>query len=167
MLYIPASAALWFLPFVLPLCLYTAFTDMREMRITNQTVIALALVFVVVGPIALPFDVYAWHLVYMVIVFVVCVLLNAVGAMGAGDSKFIAAASPFVFVGDLRLVMAIAAANLLAAWATHRLAKHTRLRNIAPHWQSWDDALGKKFPMGLALGCTLAIYLIMGAVWGA
>ena len=47
---IPAVAALWFLPFVLPICFYVAFTDMREMRITNQAVIALACVYIVVGP---------------------------------------------------------------------------------------------------------------------
>lgn len=164
---ITAWAALWFLPFVLPLCLYTAFTDMREMRITNQTVIALVVVFLVIGPVALPFDVYLWRLVYMIGVLVVCVILNFAGAMGAGDAKFIAAASPFIALGDVRLLMAIAAANLLGAWVTHRLAKHTGLRKIAPHWRSWDDELGKKFPMGLALGSTLAIYLIMGTIWGA
>lgn len=164
---ITAYTALWFLPFVLPLCLYTAFTDMREMRITNQTVMALALVFIVVGPIALPFDIYLWRLVHLVIVLVVCIVLNFAGAMGAGDAKFIAVASPYIALADVRLLMAIAAANLLGAWVTHRIAKHTRLRNIAPHWRSWDDELGSKFPMGLALGSTLAIYLGMGAIWGA
>ena len=51
---IPAVAALWFLPFVLPICFYVAFTDMREMKIKNHAVTALALVFVVVGLIVLP-----------------------------------------------------------------------------------------------------------------
>jgi prepilin peptidase CpaA len=167
MMAITAYAALWFFPFVLPLCLYTAFTDMREMRITNQTVIALALVFLVIGPIALPFETYLWHILYMVVVLIVCIVLNGAGAMGAGDAKFIAAATPFIALGDMRLLMAIAAANLLGAWATHRIAKHTPLRKIAPHWKSWDDKLGKKFPMGLALGSTLAIYLGLGTAFGS
>ena len=51
---IPSAAALWFLPFVLPICLYVAFTDMREMRIKNHAVVALAAVFAVVGLIAVP-----------------------------------------------------------------------------------------------------------------
>ena len=43
---ISATAALWFLPFVLPICLYAAFTDMKQMRITNQAVLVLIAIFV-------------------------------------------------------------------------------------------------------------------------
>ena len=57
------------------------------------------------------------------------------------------------------------AANLLAAFVTHRLVKYTPLRRIAPGWKSWD--MGWKFPMGLSLAGTLAIYLGLGAVYGA
>ena len=66
--------------------------------------------------------------------------------------------------GDLRLLLAILAANLLAAFATHRLAKHSALRRLAPGWKSWD--MGWKFPMGLCLAGTLAIYLGLGAIYG-
>lgn len=160
----PALAALWFLPLVAPICFYVALTDMREMRITNQAVLALAAVFVVVGPFVLPLPVYALRLAQMVAVLVAGIVLNSAGAVGAGDAKFAAAAAPFVAAGDLRLVLAIFAANLLAAVATHRLARHSPLRRIAPGWKSWD--MGWKFPMGLSLGGTLAIYLILGAVYG-
>jgi len=161
---ISATAALWFLPFVLPICFYTAFTDLREMRITNQTVLVLAGVFLVVGLIALPLPVYGMRLVQMIVVLIVGVVLNAGGAIGAGDAKFAAAAAPFIAPGDLRVLMVIFAANLLAAFVTHRLAKYTPLRRIAPDWLSWD--MGWKFPMGLSLGGTLAIYLILGALHG-
>lgn len=159
-----ASAALWFLPFVLPICFYVAFTDMREMRITNQSVLALAAVFVIVGLIALPLPVYGMRLVQMVAVLVIGILLNSAGAVGAGDAKFAAAAAPFIAAGDLRLLLAILAANILAAFATHRLAKHSALRRLAPGWKSWD--MGWKFPMGLCLAGTLAIYLGLGAIYG-
>lgn len=162
---ISATAALWFLPFVLPLCFYVAFTDLREMRITNQAVLALAAVFLVIGLIALPLPVYGQRLVQMVIVLAVGFLLNMAGAMGAGDAKFIAAAAPFIAPGDLRLLLAIFAANLLAAFATHRIAKHTALRRVAPDWKSWN--MGWKFPMGFSLGGTLALYLILGAIFGS
>ncbi|MGB7244858.1 MAG: prepilin peptidase [Sulfitobacter sp.] len=162
---ITAVSALWFLPFVVPICLYVAFTDLREMRITNQAVVVLAVVFVIVGIFALPFDVYLWRLAHLLIVLVVGIVLSAAGAMGAGDAKFAAAAAPYIALGDLRLLMALFAANLLAAFFTHRIAKHTPLRQIAPHWTSWEQ--GKKFPMGLALGTTLALYLILGAIYGA
>ena len=161
---ITASAALWFLPFVLPVCLYVAFTDLRDMRITNQAVVVLAAVFVLVGLFVLPLPVYGMRLVQMLAVLVVGVAVNAGGAVGAGDAKFAAAAAPYVAPGDLRLLLAIFAANLLAAFVTHRLAKHSPMRRIAPGWKSWD--MGWKFPMGLSLGGTLAIYLILGAIYG-
>lgn len=162
---ITASSARWFLPFALPVCLYVCFTDLREMRITNQAVVLLAVIFVVIGLIALPLDVYGWRLAQMVIVLVAGFLLNAGGAIGAGDAKFMAAAAPYIAGGDARYLVAIFAANLLAAFFTHRLAKYTPLRRIAPDWKSWN--MGWKFPMGLSLGGTLAIYLILGAVYGS
>lgn len=162
---ISALNALWFLPFVLPICLYVAFTDMAQMRITNQAVIALALIFVVLGVFLLPFDAYLWRLGALVVVLIVGVILNSAGALGAGDAKFIAAGTPYVALGDLRMLMALFMATLLAAAVAHRGVKYTPLRNLAPHWVSW--AQGKKFPMGLALGPALAIYLILGAFYGA
>ncbi|MDX2483405.1 MAG: prepilin peptidase [Pseudodonghicola sp.] len=162
---ITSVAALWFLPFVLPICLYVCFTDLSQMRITNQAVLALAAVFVIVGLIALPLPVYGMRLAQLFGVLLVGFVLTAAGAMGAGDAKFAAAAAPFIAAGDLRLLLALFAANLLAAFATHRLAKYTPLRRIAPEWKSWGA--GRKFPMGLSLGSTLALYLILGAFYGA
>lgn len=165
MLALTATQAVWFLPFVLPLCLYVAYTDLSRMKITNMAVVALVVVFVVVGFFLMPFPDYLWRLAALVITLLVGIILNAAGAMGAGDAKFIAAAAPYVALGDLRLLMALFAATLLAAAATHRGIRMTPLRNLAPNWKSWER--GKKFPMGLALGPTLAIYLILGALYGA
>ena len=162
---LPAIAALWFLPFVLPICFYVAYTDLSRMRISNRSVLLLAGVFVVIGLIVLPLPVYGMRLVQMVAVLLVGIVLNAGGAVGAGDAKFAAAAAPFVAPGDLRLLLAIFAANLLAAFVTHRLVKHSGLRRIAPDWKSWD--VGWKFPMGLSLAGTLAIYLGLAAFFGA
>ena len=162
---IEAAHALWFLPFVLPICLYVAFTDMAQMRITNQAVVLLALVFLVLGAFLFPLTGYLWRVGTIVIVLVVGIILNAAGAMGAGDAKFLAAASPYVALGDLRTVMILLMVTLLAAAIAHRTAKHTPLRRMAPHWTSWEQ--GKKFPMGLALGPALALYLILGALYGA
>jgi prepilin peptidase CpaA len=162
---ISASTAMWFLPFVLPICFYVAFTDLSDMRIPNQAVLALAAVFFVVGLIVLPLPTYGMGLVRLGVVLVVGIILNSAGAIGAGDAKFAAAAAPFIAPGDLRLLLVIFAANLLAAFVTHRMVKYTPLRQIAPGWKSWD--MGWKFPMGLSLGGTLAIYLVLGAIYGA
>lgn len=179
---IPASAAGWFLPFVLPICFYVAFTDMREMQIKNHAVYALALIFAIVGLWALPpwsgpwvagnlgplsfsLPVYVWQLLHIPVILIVGILLNAAGVMGAGDAKFCTAASAFVWVGDFMPLMMILMATTLGAVAAHRLAKHTPLRQIAPHWESWDR--GKKFPMGLTLAGSLIMYLILGIIYGS
>lgn len=162
---ITASAAAWFLPFVIPVCLYVMYTDVSRMKITNNANLVLVGIFVVIGLIALPFTVYLWQLVGMVVVLLAGIVLNAAGVMGAGDSKFIAAAAPFIALGDAMMLMWLFAATLLAAVATHRIAKYTALRRLAPGWTSWEQ--GKKFPMGLALGATLILYLALGAVYGA
>lgn len=154
------------MPFLVPLCLYVAYTDLAKMRITNPTVLAIAAVFAVVGLFLFPFSVYLWQLAHLVIVLVVCIILNAAGAMGAGDAKFLAAAAPYVALGDVRLLMALFAAVLLAAYTAHRIARHTPLHRMAPSWDSWSQE-GRKFPMGFALGPTLAIYLVLAAMHGS
>ncbi|WP_272008387.1 prepilin peptidase [Roseovarius sp. ZX-A-9] len=162
---ITASSAMWFLPFVLPICLWVAWSDLRVMKIPNLAVLALAAVFVVIGLIALPLDQYPWRLLQLGIVLLVGIVMNAAGLIGAGDAKFAAAAAPFIALGDLRLLCVILAANLLAGFTAHRIAKYTALRRLAPDWESWSR--GKKFPMGLCLGGTLGIYLVLGALYGA
>lgn len=163
-LQITPSEALWFLPFVLPLCLWVMWSDLKAMRIPNLAVLALAGVFLVVGLFALPLSEYPWRLATMAVVLLAMFLANVAGVMGAGDSKFIAAAAPFIDPADLGPLCLIFAANLLACFTTHRIAKHSGLRRLAPDWTSWDR--GRKFPMGFALGGTLAIYLGLGAAGG-
>lgn len=159
------SHAIWFLPFVLPICLYVAYTDLARMKITNKAVTALALVFLVIGFFLMPFGDYLWRLAALVIVLVVGIVLNAVGVMGAGDAKFMAAAAPFIALGDLWLLTVLFMITLTAALIAHKIAKHSPLRNMAPDWASWTS--GKRFPMGLALGPTLAIYLGLGTLYGS
>ncbi len=160
---ISAFSALLFFPVALPICIYVAFSDMRDMRIPNQMVVLLFAIFVVVGLIALPFEEYAWRYLHLVVVLIAGIALNAAGVMGAGDAKFAAAAAPFIHLGDVRFLVALFAANLLAAFVSHRIGKHTGLKKFAPHWESWTNP---KFPMGLALGGTLALYLFLGIWFG-
>ncbi|MBY6136548.1 prepilin peptidase [Nocardioides marinus] len=161
----PAHAAMWFLPFVLPLCYAVALTDLRGMRIPNWAVDSLGVIFILGGAMLMPTWVsYGWQLLHLPVGIALGFLFYAAGAVGAGDAKFAGAAAPFFSIGDLRLLLVIFAAVLLAGFAAHRIAKHTRLRQLAPHWQSWET--GKSFPMGLCLGATLALYLILAAFYG-
>ncbi|WP_297771351.1 prepilin peptidase [uncultured Roseovarius sp.] len=162
---ITAHSALWFLPFVLPVCIWAAYSDLRRMTIPNTAVLCLGGIFVVIGLIALPLAEYPWRLVHLAVMLVVGIVMNAAGLMGAGDAKFIAAAAPFVALGDAATLCLIFAATLLGAFVTHRVAKHSPLRRLAPDWKSWST--GNKFPMGFALGATLALYLGLGALHGS
>jgi len=157
-----SAEALWFLPFVAPICFYVAWTDMKMMKITNQSVMVLTFVYVIIGPLALPFEDYLWRYLHLIVVLLIGILLNAAGAVGAGDAKFAAAAAPFIALGDVTRVAMVFAVVLLAAFATHRIAKHSPIRNMVPDWESWSKK--KDFPMGLALGGTLAAYLLLAAI---
>ncbi|MFK7939922.1 MAG: prepilin peptidase [Roseovarius sp.] len=159
------TEALWFLPFVAPICGWVIYTDLSRMKITNHANLALVGVFVLVGLLALPLDIYGWRLVQLLVVLVLGFVFNIMGLMGAGDSKFLAAAAPFIAPGDTVTVLFLLSIVTLTAIATHRWAKKTALRDMAPDWVSWTNA--EKFPMGLALGSTLVLYLVMGLIWGA
>lgn len=162
---ITSWAAAWFFPVVLPICLWVIWSDLSSMRIPNKAVAALAIAFLLVGLVALPLAEYPWRLLHLLVVLVIGFAANAAGLMGAGDSKFLAAAAPYVARGDAVTVLMIFSASLLVCFATHRIAKHSPLRQLAPDWDSWDR--GRKFPMGFSLGSTLVIYLIFGMVWGS
>lgn len=160
-----ASAAMWFLPFALPICIWAAWSDLARMKIPNKSVLALMVVFVVVGLVAVPLAEYPWRLLQLVIVMLVGFLLNMIGAIGAGDAKFAAAMAPFVPQADLRIFLVLFAAVLLAAFLTHRLFRAVPvLRGGVAHWESWET---REFPMGLALGSALIFYLALGIAFGA
>ena len=158
-----AAEALWFLPFVLPICIWVAWSDLREMRIPNVSVLALAGVFLAVGLIALPFEVYYMRLLQLAIVLLAGFLLTSLGLVGAGDSKFAAAMAPFIAPGDYLMFLTLFAAVLIGSWITHRGAKAVpAVRRATPGWVSWDR--GKLFPMGAALAGALVVYLALGIV---
>ncbi|MDJ0825137.1 MAG: prepilin peptidase [Rhodobacter sp.] len=160
-----SNAALWFLVLTLPICIWVAWNDMKFMKIPNKAVLALAGVFLVIGLIALPWAEYPWRLVSLVVVLAAGFVLNLAGLIGAGDAKFAAAMAPFIPPADFRLFLVLFAAVLLAAYVTHRLFRALpAFRARTADWESWSR---NDFPMGLALGGALAIYLCMGLVFGA
>ena len=165
MFQITASSALWFLPFAVPIAFWVAWNDMAHMKIPNQAVLALMAVFAIIGLIALPFETYAWRWLHLIVVLVIGFGVNVLGMVGAGDAKFAAAMAPLIALGDAMTVLQIFAAVLISAFIAHRLMRlFPPFRNAVPHWASWKRG---DFPMGLALGPTLVLYLIMGAVYGA
>lgn len=164
MLAASAREALWFLPFVAPVALWVAWSDMKFMKIPNKAVLALAAVFAVVGLIALPLPDYGWRWVHLAVILALGFAMTIVGLVGAGDAKYAAAMAPFVAVGDLRLFIGIFAASLIAAFVAHRLMRAIpAIRAATPDWISWTS---RKFPMGLALSGALLMHLAVVATLG-
>jgi len=160
---ITAQSALWFLPFVLPVCVWIAWSDLRSMKIPNMAVLTLTGIFVVIGFITLPMPDYVWRFAHLAVILVVGVAANAVGAMGAGDAKFIVAAVFFVALGDAGILAILFSVILLGVFVTHCIVKYSFLRCFALKWESWS--VGKKFPMGFVLGVILVIYLGFGVFY--
>lgn len=159
-----AHSALLFLPFVAPIALWVAFSDMKWMKIHNIAVLALVAVYLVIGLIALPFQTWAWGWLSLVVVLVVGFVLNAVGLIGGGDAKFAAAMAPFIALGDLSLFLMLLACVTVVSFIAHRVARSMPLtQGLAPEWESWNR---REFPMGLALGPSLLFYLALATVFG-
>jgi prepilin peptidase CpaA len=151
------------LPFAIAIGIWVAWSDMKFMKIPNKAVIALLLVWLVIGLLAvaltpLPLKGWAYGWALAAIVLIVGFIANAAGVVGAGDAKFAAAMAPFFIGGNLKLIFALYAACLLGAFAAHRLVRAIpAFRSATQDWASWTN---KDFPMGLALSGTLIFYLI-------
>jgi prepilin peptidase CpaA len=164
MIALPASAAAWLLPFVVPIAFWVAWSDLKAMRIPNNAVIALAAVFVIVGFWTLPFPVWAWAWAQLAIVLVIGFLLTLTRMVGAGDAKFAAAMALFILPEDLGFFFPMFAAVAVASLIVHRVLRRIpAVRAAAPTWASWER---KEFPMGLALGPSLVFYLAVAAYSG-
>lgn len=156
-----AASLLWFLPFTLPIAIWVAWSDMKFMKIPNKAVIALAIVYLVVGLFIFPLKIWAWGWALLAIVLLAGFIATSAGLMGAGDAKFAAAMAPFFATADIRLVFALFAACLLGAFTSHRLMRYVPpFRTAVADWESWTH---KDFPMGLALSGTLIFYPLLSA----
>ncbi|PRY25112.1 prepilin peptidase CpaA [Aliiruegeria haliotis] len=165
MLEITTWEALCFLPFAVPIGIWVAVNDMAHMKIPNKAVMALVAVFAVVGLVALPLEAYLWRWLHLVVVLVIGFLANMIRLLGAGDAKFAAAMAPFIVLGDATKVIYLFAGLVLLTYAGHRIARAVpAIRNATPDWESWKRR--KDFPMGLALGPLLIVYLALGALYG-
>lgn len=161
-----ATAALWFLPFVLPISLWVAWSDMKWMKIHNKAVLALLAVYLIIGLVALPdLKIWAWGWAHFAVVLAAGFVLSAVGLLGAGDAKFAAAMAPFIALGDLSLFLVLLAVVIVVSFVVHRLARRLALAGrLVPDWESWHR---REFPLGLALGPSLLIYIAMAAIIGS
>lgn len=159
-----AGAATALLPFALAIGIWVSWSDMKFMKIPNNAVIALLVVWLVIAPLTivmadLPAMDWLWGWALAAIVLAVGFVANALRLVGAGDAKFAAAMAPFFVGSDLRLVLALFAACLLGAFTAHRAVRLIGpFRSATADWASWTH---KDFPMGLALSGTLVFHLLL------
>ena len=158
-------AALLFLPFVVPISLWAIWSDLSRMKIPNKAVMALTIVFAVVGLFALPLEDYLWRWLHLVVILVIGFVMNIMRMLGAGDAKFAAAMAPFIALSDATMVMMILAVMIIAGFVLHRIAKNISwIRSATPNWESWTR---RDYPMGLSLGATLIVYMVLAATTGS
>lgn len=160
---LPASAALWFLPFVIPIAIWVAWSDLSTMKIPNKAVLALMVVYAVIGLIALDLNQWAWQWTHFVVILALGFVMTITGIVGAGDAKFAAAAAPFVMRADSFNLIAIFGICCVLGFVTHRLARISPIRKMVPHWESWERT--RDFPMGYPLAGTLVIYLVLALIY--
>ena len=157
------STAAWFLPFVLPITIWVSWSDMGSMKIPNKAVLALLVVFAVIGLVALPFPEYLWRWSHFGVVLVIGFVLSSLNLVGAGDAKYAAAMAPFVALPDAYPFLFLLAGTIIAAFVIHRTAKKSSVRARFPDWESWTR---REFPMGFALAPALMFYLAIGLFTG-
>lgn len=104
---------------IFPFCMiYAAVSDMMSMTIANRVPVILAVSFAVIAPMTgMDWMLYGWHLAAGTVVLVATFGLFAMGAMGGGDAKLLAAAA--VWVGfSMTLVKYLVVASMFGGMLT-------------------------------------------------
>jgi len=157
-------AAALFLPFVVPIAIWAIWSDLARMKIPNKSVLALTIVFAVVGFFVLQLEEYLWRWLHLAVILIIGFVMNMLRMLGAGDAKFAAASAPFVALQDSFLVLTILAIMIVVGFTLHRILRMSpAVKAATPNWESWQR---RDYPMGLSLGLTLVIYLLLGAFLG-
>jgi prepilin peptidase CpaA len=147
---------------VSPICAWVAWSDLARMKIPNQAVGALVIVFLIAGPLVLPWPEYIARWLHLAVVLLIGFGLTMAGLIGAGDAKFLAAIAPFINRNDASWFLLLTVAILLIAFALHRAARVCpAIRRLAPELESWRR---REFPMGLPLAIALVAYLAVVAL---
>ncbi len=146
----------------LPFCLYATWSDLKFMRIPNWLCLGLVGVFCVYGLVYLSLSELGWQLLAGVVVLVITFGLNAMGKMGGGDAKLLAALAPFIAFERAQDFFLIFAVCQIASLVIHRSARAMPpIRRATPDWVSWSSS---HFPMGTGISASLAIYLLLMAL---
>ncbi|MBZ9855125.1 prepilin peptidase [Mesorhizobium sp. CA13] len=142
---------------VFPFCmLFAAISDMLSMTIANRVPVLLVVVFALVAPLTgMEWAAYGWHFAAGALVLAVTFGLFAMGGMGGGDAKLLAATA--VWMGlDIQLVEYLLVSTFIGGLLTlailvyrkSPLAVFTGRNPFLRHFA--DETTG--VPYGIALG---------------
>lgn len=142
---------------VFPFCMaFAAVSDMLSMTIANRVSVVLAVTFAVVAPLTgMDWTLYAMHFAGFAIVLSVTFCLFAMGGMGGGDAKLMAATALWMGLGFTLVEYLVTAAVLggMLTLAIMRLrASHSAAIIGANRYTAhfFDSKTG--IPYGIALG---------------
>ena len=156
--YPPVKEALIFLPFVLPIAVWVAWSDLARMKIPNKAVLAMGALWPLLGWLVFPWQVWLLGVGIMAIVLILGFVGNVAGLFGAGDAKFAAAMAGIFTAGDpVFIAMLYCACSIGALLVQRGLRMIPAVRRLAPDWKSWTH---NKFPFGLALSSMVVLYLV-------
>lgn len=158
----PNDAIILLIP-VLPIAIWAALSDLKRMKIPNTSVIAMALVWPLLGWFLVPMTAWLWGFALMAIIFVAGFLLYTTGTFGAGDAKYAAAMAGMFVGGNIPEILVLLVVCMIGSLLVHRILRSLPfVRNATPDWVSWTQR--RYFPFGLALSSILIIYLL-AAIW--
>jgi prepilin peptidase CpaA len=152
--------------FALPVLLAAAcFSDLFSMRISNKLCLSIFAMFVFFAGLAsMAPSIVMWHILAGLCALVVSFGLFALGAIGGGDAKFVAAVA--VWMGFSQLVEYLAIASVLGGFLTfailifRRYPLPPRLMGITWLNKLHDQKSG--IPYGIALGTAAMMLLPFG-----
>ena len=142
---------------VFPFCmLFAAISDMLSMTIANRVPVLLVVVFALVAPLTgMEWAAYGWHFAAGALVLAVTFGLFAMGGMGGGDAKLLAATA--VWMGlNIHLVEYLVVSTIIGGLLTlailfYRKSPLAIITGRNPFLRHFaDDTTG--VPYGIALG---------------
>ena len=145
--------------------IYACFSDLFTMRISNRLCLSVAAAFLPAALlVGLPMETVLMHVLVGFGVLVCAFALFAMGWIGGGDAKFLAAA--VLWLGPDQLFDYLALSAVLGGLLTGAIIMLRRYPPVVGHgWIMRLQDSGSGVPYGIALGIAAVALLPHGVVW--
>lgn len=162
------TPALWLaIAAMVPLMLYTAWSDLKFLKIPNWIPLTALAIYCVTGLWGLPWQTFLWGLGagfgLLVFFFILYTVLDAIGAggnIGAGDVKLLSALVPFISWHDSFVVLIIYTVSVVVLAVAFTLLWRRKAPSTFASMQQQGRKLRRKTaPMGVSIAGTMIAYL--------